>query len=619
MAPIWRIVTFAYATASPLTLDGCPGQYLISSNGVRQGDPLSSLLFCLYIRDALTDVMAHTPVQVYGFMDDLHVVGGPEQVMQALEGLTTSLSALNLHINTNKSHLAYFHHDTSPLTPTVLSACEHQQIPIAHKSLCVLGAVIAADEAHLTSALQEATSTDYSTTPFFRRLLSPLLSTQCAMLLLRQCGLPKMNYLTRCIPPTCLAAITTAFDDIVADVAFTKMDVRDVERTTLTLDILRRPLRLGGFGMSSMTEAAPSAYIASLAAMATTEADLTTSIDFTTPIPSDSLLHRWIESTIATIRTQLTNPHAATSDTSPCKALQKLPSSPADLFSHFHSHRQDAHRLQHFLTKQATQLRYHAAVEEARQDGDRTRVAHLVSFSAPRASTWKTVIPSHKLHTLSDSHYRVAARFNLGLRPYRTILSDQCASCGAVDILKRDPWHHLSCNGHKRQELTLRHDAIVHALYHHAHYSGAAVAREPAGLSAEDGRRPDLHIVVPDASLLTDVVVSHPLAPSHLSAASGKPLTTANQAAARKLLKYKQLADDQQAAFLPFSVETTGGMAEDAEELISQLTVTCKDHLTLPSARPFANSIRSSIAIAIQRGNAIAIHSGLSRALMKCR
>ena len=99
------------------------------------------------------DVTTHAQVQPYGFMDDLHVVGEPEQVMQALDRLTTSLTALDLHINTNKSHLAYFHNDTSPLTPAVLSLCDNKQIPISHKSLRVLGAVVAADEAHLTSAL----------------------------------------------------------------------------------------------------------------------------------------------------------------------------------------------------------------------------------------------------------------------------------------------------------------------------------------------------------------------------------------------------------------------------------------------------------------------------------
>ena len=123
--------------------------------------------------------------------------------------------------------------------------------------------------------------------------------------------------------------------------------------------------------------------------------------------------------------------------------------------------------------------------------------------------------------------------------------------------------------------------------------------------------------MVPCLSILTDVVVSHPLAPSHFPTAASRPLTTANQAALRKHSKYTHLANTQQAHFIPFSVETSGGMTEEAEELVDQLSLACKDHLTLPSSKPFANSIRSSIAIAIQRGNALAIHAGFSRAVMR--
>ena len=267
-------------------------------------------------------------------------------------------------------------------------------------------------------------------------------------------------------------------------------------------------------------------------------------------------------------------------------------------------------------SKQAAQLCFHAAVETARRNDDKPLVAHYLSFSAPRASTWKSVIPSHKLHTLANQHYRVSARFNLGLRPYRIRLPNTCDSCDTIDAIKHDPWHHLSCNRHKSQGITLRHDTIVQALYHHAYYSGAAAIKEPAGLSTEDGRRPDLHIVLPGQSILTDVVVSHPLAPSHLPRATTKHLTVATQAALKKHRNYSHLARTQQAHFLPFSVETTGGMTE-AEELVDQLSLACKDHLTLPSYKPFANSIRSSIAIAVQKGNCLAIAADFSRAVMR--
>ena len=41
LAPVWRIVTLAYATTSPLLVDRQQGRWLTSANGVRQGDPLS--------------------------------------------------------------------------------------------------------------------------------------------------------------------------------------------------------------------------------------------------------------------------------------------------------------------------------------------------------------------------------------------------------------------------------------------------------------------------------------------------------------------------------------------------------------------------------------------------
>jgi hypothetical protein len=52
-----------------------------------------------------------------------------------------------------------------------------------------------------------------------------------------------------------------------------------------------------------------------------------------------------------------------------------------------------------------------------------------------------------------------------------------------------DSWHHLSCNAHKRREINTGHNAVVHALYTHATQSGAAAAKEPVGMSTDDGGR----------------------------------------------------------------------------------------------------------------------------------
>ena len=113
------------------------------------------------------------------------------------------------------------------------------------------------------------------------------------------------------------------------------------------------------------------------------------------------------------------------------------------------------------------------------------------------------------------------------------------------------------------------------------------------------------------------MVVSHPLCPSYVSIASTRVLAVARRAAQYKQMKYKDVAATQSAHFIPFAVETTGGVSQDAEKLIDQLSLACKDHLTLPSHHTFANTIRSTIAIAIQRGNALAINAGYSRAVMR--
>ena len=55
-----------------------------------------------------------------------------------------------------------------------------------------------------------------SQVPLFTALRSRHMHTQPALLLLRSCGLPRLNFLTRTLPPSILRACTTTFDEQVA-------------------------------------------------------------------------------------------------------------------------------------------------------------------------------------------------------------------------------------------------------------------------------------------------------------------------------------------------------------------------------------------------------------------
>ena len=89
----------------------------------------------------------------------------------------------------------------------------------------------------------------------------------------------------------------------------------------------------------------------------------------------------------------------------------------------------------------------------------------------------------------------------------------------------------------------------------------------------------------------------------------------AEEAARHKLDKYEDVAATQQARFLPFAVETTGALSASAIKLVEQITLACRDHLPLPRHFELHRHIMATVAIAVQRANALAVLSGYSSTL----
>ena len=96
---VYRIADFAYHQPSALVLSGCNGRMIESAQGVRQGDPLSALLFCLYRRETLQQVCDKTGVRVYGFFDDINLLGTPQQLMAALSHLQCNETTLRQYLS----------------------------------------------------------------------------------------------------------------------------------------------------------------------------------------------------------------------------------------------------------------------------------------------------------------------------------------------------------------------------------------------------------------------------------------------------------------------------------------------------------------------------------------
>jgi hypothetical protein len=85
-------------------------------------------------------------VTLYGFYDDLNVVGQPIEVLRALSALQTLLPAVSLRCNTAKSHFAYFHDESAPLTRSARRQLADFDIKLHEDWLEVMGAIVGRDE-----------------------------------------------------------------------------------------------------------------------------------------------------------------------------------------------------------------------------------------------------------------------------------------------------------------------------------------------------------------------------------------------------------------------------------------------------------------------------------------
>jgi hypothetical protein len=605
---IFRIVDFAYARPTALLLQGCTGQAIMSSQGVRQGDPLSALLFCVYMRETLDRVHEKTGVTVYGFFDDINVVGKPQQVMDALSELQTLLPSRSLKLNTEKSHFAYFHDELTPLSERVRTSLANQNIEYHHDWIGVVGAVVGRDDDAIRRGIRHIMLDNSGHAVFFDRLQLPELSIPTAMLLLRMCMVPSMNYLLRCTAPVCIEDEAARFDQLMLNAAMDKLGLPDQERGENTIGLLQSKPKYGGWGLTSAKATSPAAFLGSLAACA----DEATFVPLhTASIPASSQLHGWVTNSVQRVR-------QAASDA--CDEI--LPPTADTFFSYYtRINPSAADSLQSALHAKAISHQNGAAMKQLKQKtkkGDKRPWAHRKAITAQAAWTWKMALPLGPRARLSDTEYIIAARLNLDLPPFPDMetLPNHCPLCvhpmtKQPISLRDDPWHHLVCAAMTNGEGNARHNEIADVLQHIALLLGAQAKREVKGLADKSKVKPDLQIFFPGRMLLTDVVVSHPLTTSRVQ----RQVSSTTTAQYGKQTKYSKLATRLGAELLPFSVATYGGLADDAMKLVQAMGEEGEETMGAWTKEEIVRYTLCMTATAIQRGNARVMLAGRMQSL----
>lgn len=240
--------------------EDCP--VLFSSEGVRQGDVLGPLFFCIALKGAMDRVLARyaqaypgAELTVLCYMDDITVLGTEETLGRVMPILTEELAALSLLINPDK---------------TVTTSRWLAQGLECKESDCVklLGAMVGRvrdKEGELLGKEVEKHEL------FFNRVIQ--LPAEIAMRLLVKCGNAKWAYVVRTHPPEAAESASRAFTDmmlqavaIVLKIPYESID--DDMRTQLLL-----PIRFGGQGLTDWVAFGREAYAASLARRRRTAAD----------------------------------------------------------------------------------------------------------------------------------------------------------------------------------------------------------------------------------------------------------------------------------------------------------------------------------------------------------
>ena len=111
LSSMWRLSRWSYSTPSPVYLVDRYNKIfktLHSSQGVRQGDPLSQGLFCVGVTPTIASV-DHKDILVLADVDDVLIIGKPTDVIKASELLDRKLAKIGLKTCPGKEKFISFH------------------------------------------------------------------------------------------------------------------------------------------------------------------------------------------------------------------------------------------------------------------------------------------------------------------------------------------------------------------------------------------------------------------------------------------------------------------------------------------------------------------------------
>ena len=239
-----------YGITSPLLyFNGKSVSVIPSEEGVHQGDPLGPFLFALSTHPVNNRLQKkHNNLTILAYLDDIFVVGYSQQYESVLTDLRKEFQTINLKICNRKCEIY--------LPSAKESNVNRFSVPIVSSGVDILGVPIGND-----SYVQSRCSKSAAAGEGLCSQLLNLNDPQSALLLLRYCHVPTLNHLARCVLRSVLHQACHIHDQLSRDTFAAMLGLSALDELTWKQASLK--IKLGGFGITNLTQISAAAFVGS--------------------------------------------------------------------------------------------------------------------------------------------------------------------------------------------------------------------------------------------------------------------------------------------------------------------------------------------------------------------
>ncbi len=581
--------------------DGAPAARC--ETGVRQGDPLGCLLFCLGIHQALEEAQRiHPTLTILADLDDVTALGPVAEMPAFLDTVQRLVVPLGLSLHPEKSFAWVAEGTRLPVPDLRVTRNGHR----------LMGTFIGGVEYQVT-AIRDAIQAFLETAVTISSL-----DPSVALPLLQCCVNTRPVHLARTTPPRLTDQALAEFDHGIDQAILRIAGSNSVELPEVTQMLRALPQAEGGLGMPRLHLIREAAWVASFSHATSMLAVYQP--QFLSSIMDSEVSTAHLLSSLTIVKRHV--PSLFSSNSRPDSedaADVGVGSLPLFWPSETSEVNEEAVERPHIPRQKdlcVDFVRENIARTEAllRRDDDRCGLAWWLSQRYKGSGGWLTFIPRAVNLQLNPDEFRSC----LGLRLLLPCCwsppgsYSQCQHCRAThygDQSQDSRFHALSCI--KAQgKVTKRHNHICDILASTLRtlFGKHAVQVEPAMPGGM--RRPDIILSIGARTIIIDVAVANPTCRQYLTHSSDTvPYAAADALEERKRRSYigtlasLQLHPD---ALVPFVLEATGRLGKAATTFVEQLETAVEVRAEV-SARATIKFMLANMRCSLHRGNAICI------------